>query len=454
MRQIHFRAPNRNIPQLLGISKIAYPMKKMPAPKPKAVALSPMSALIVSFAKPTLFRSRNAMKYRNTISGNTRRFTLRIVRSPNSPSDSTDVRDPATTGSNHGRGGSTVGRGDMVMNARRPRSCEYCSQSVSRRPRRSPSKGPYGSDGATGRTSTARFQFIDQFHRARRFDVPLHEWCGGVHLFRDRWRSAVPTGARTVFVFGGGAGAGVLVRWATRIEQNRWSHYGQEGARGGSWSPPSVSVSGAGAVDRVGDVGEVGGAEFDVRRADPAVDLARAAGADDRGGDPRVGQAPRHRDGGDGAVVPVGDRPQRVDQRQVAVQLFAGELRVPGPPVVGGQGRRPLGGERTGQQPGLHRAVHDDPGVMRVAPTDLVGRGPVDQRGLQRINMTDRLGRVELSPVVVGQSNGPDLALGLQIQQHLPVLGHRFGGRWPVHLVQVDALGAQPAQRPVPDALA
>jgi acetone carboxylase alpha subunit len=37
-------------------------------------------------------------------------------------------------------------------------------------------------------------------------------------------------------------------------------------------------VSGAGAVDRVGDVGEVGGGEFDVRCADPAVDLARIAG--------------------------------------------------------------------------------------------------------------------------------------------------------------------------------
>ncbi len=80
---------------------MAYPMKNIPAPNPKAVALRPRSSLIVSFAKPTLFRSRNAMKYRNTISGNTRRLTLRIVRSPNSPSDSTDVRDPGIALSNH-----------------------------------------------------------------------------------------------------------------------------------------------------------------------------------------------------------------------------------------------------------------------------------------------------------------------------------------------------------------
>ena len=54
------------------------------------------------------------MKYSNTISGNTRRFTLRIVRSPNSPSDSTDVRDPATVASNHEKGtekGTKMGRG-------------------------------------------------------------------------------------------------------------------------------------------------------------------------------------------------------------------------------------------------------------------------------------------------------------------------------------------------------
>ena len=101
IRAIHLRAPNLSMPALLGISKMAYPTKKMPAPKPKAVALRPRSLLIVSFAKPTLFRSRNAMKYRKTTSGSTRRLTLLIVRSPNSPSDSTDVRDPGIAVSNH-----------------------------------------------------------------------------------------------------------------------------------------------------------------------------------------------------------------------------------------------------------------------------------------------------------------------------------------------------------------
>ena len=37
-------------------------MKKTPAPNPYAAALRSMSWLIVIFAKPTLFRSRNATK--------------------------------------------------------------------------------------------------------------------------------------------------------------------------------------------------------------------------------------------------------------------------------------------------------------------------------------------------------------------------------------------------------
>src|SRR5258707_5134317 len=49
------------------------------------------------------------MKSRKTISANPRRLTLAIVRSPNSPSDSTDVRDPGIGLSNHE--GTTTGQG-------------------------------------------------------------------------------------------------------------------------------------------------------------------------------------------------------------------------------------------------------------------------------------------------------------------------------------------------------
>ena len=63
------------------------------------MALSPMSSLIVSLAKPTLFRSRNAMKYSQIISGRTRRRTLLKVRSPSSPNDAPGVPGMATTAS-------------------------------------------------------------------------------------------------------------------------------------------------------------------------------------------------------------------------------------------------------------------------------------------------------------------------------------------------------------------
>ena len=56
-----------------------------------------MSSLIVNFAEANVVSIEERDEIWNTISGNTRRFTLRIVRSPNSPSDSTDVR-----GSGHG----------------------------------------------------------------------------------------------------------------------------------------------------------------------------------------------------------------------------------------------------------------------------------------------------------------------------------------------------------------
>src|SRR5450755_516940 len=115
---------------------------------------------------------------------------------------------------------------------------------------------------------------------------PVHGWVEGLHRFRGSWRRVVPTGARTVVAFGVVAGRGVPVRWATRSWRARRSPSGRDARRGCSWSPPSVS--GAGAVDRVGDVDEVMGGEFDVRCADPAVDLAGIARADDRGGDPLV----------------------------------------------------------------------------------------------------------------------------------------------------------------------
>jgi hypothetical protein len=60
MRAIQRRAPTRSRITLLGTSKMKYPRKKMPAPKPKMKALNPRSLFIVSAATATLVRSMKA----------------------------------------------------------------------------------------------------------------------------------------------------------------------------------------------------------------------------------------------------------------------------------------------------------------------------------------------------------------------------------------------------------
>src|SRR6185437_15872219 len=60
----------------------------------------------------------------------------------------------------------------------------------------------------------------------------------------------------------------------------------------------------------------------------------------------------------------------------------------------------------------------------------------------------EALGRVELGHVVIGEPDRADLPLPFQLQQGAPVVLERgavFGG--PVHLVQIDALDAEPAER-------
>ena len=58
MRAIHLRAPKRTRSRFDGTSNRKYARKKMPAPKPNAVADSPRSGFMVSAAKLTFTRSR------------------------------------------------------------------------------------------------------------------------------------------------------------------------------------------------------------------------------------------------------------------------------------------------------------------------------------------------------------------------------------------------------------
>ena len=68
--------------------------------------------------------------------------------------------------------------------------------------------------------------------------------------------------------------------------------------------------------------------------------------------------------------------------------------------------------------------------------------------GCRELNVGDRLGRGELGHLVVGQPGGPDLALGAEVRERLPVLLQRRPVlRGPVQLVQVDPVHPEAAQR-------
>lgn len=57
-------------------------MKKMPEPMPNAAAEMPSAAFMVSAAKPTFTRSRNAKKYSTPRNGIRRHATLRSAELP------------------------------------------------------------------------------------------------------------------------------------------------------------------------------------------------------------------------------------------------------------------------------------------------------------------------------------------------------------------------------------
>ena len=88
---------------------------------------------------------------------------------------------------------------------------------------------------------------------------------------------------------------------------------------------------------------------------------------------------------------------------------------------------------------------------MRGAPRELRGRHlPADggERRLQRVHVPEPLRCFELRDGVIGEPDGAHLSFLFQLQKGAPVVLERrtvFGG--PVHLVQVDALDVEPAER-------
>src|ERR1019366_3588039 len=108
-------------------------------------------------------------------------------------------------------------------------------------------------------------------------------------------------------------------------------------------------------------------------------------------------------------------------------------------------------GKGAGEQARGHRAVDDHPGLVLTGPQQhIIGRVAVDQveRRLDSVDVPYLLGGIELADVVVGQPRRPDLPLAFQVEERLPVVLYRgavLGG--PVHLVQIDPLHVQAAQR-------
>src|SRR5213592_4191872 len=130
---------------------------------------------------------------------------------------------------------------------------------------------------------------------------------------------------------------------------------------------------------------------------------------------------------------------------------FTGEIGRAGTPVTRIQLGSAFGAERAREESRLHRTVYDDPGAVRGTPRELRSRDlPADRgkRRLQRVHVSEPLRRFELRDVVIGEPDGADLPFLLQLQECAPVVFERsavLGG--PVHLVQVDALDAEPAER-------
>src|SRR5439155_20633210 len=208
--------------------------------------------------------------------------------------------------------------------------------------------------------------------------------------------------------------------------------------------------AGVGASDARGDLVEVPVGERDRCRSDPAVDLFRSAGTDDRSGDGRPCEGPCDGDRGYGGAVPLRDRAKRVPEQEVPAEVRLLELGRAPPPVVLGEGPHSLCREAIRQQAGMHRAVADDARAAARAPGDLTLRSAaIDQRErrLKRIDMADRLAAIEQAHVEIGDPGRADLSFLDQLRYRRPrVLDSRTRLVRPVELVKIDALDPEPAE--------
>ena len=158
-------------------------------------------------------------------------------------------------------------------------------------------------------------------------------------------------------------------------------------------------------------------------------------------------QRPGDGDGGDRRAVALGDRLRARRRAQIALQPSPWKSALRERQSSSAAQRRARV-KAPGQQAGLHRAVDDHAGAVRVAPGQL-GGGDValiaENGGCSVSTWPMRSAASSCADIVVGQADGADLALFLQVEERLPVVFERRAvlGR-PMHLVEVDALDAEP----------
>src|SRR5271163_1516969 len=100
--------------------------------------------------------------------------------------------------------------------------------------------------------------------------------------------------------------------------------------------------------------------EGEIRRADPAINLLRRASPDDGPCHAGPRERPSYSDRRHCHVVPPGNRPEGIAERQIAVKVWLSKLgRVP-TPVIRGKVGYALSAKAVRQDSRLHRAVYDD----------------------------------------------------------------------------------------------
>ena len=202
------------------------------------------------------------------------------------------------------------------------------------------------------------------------------------------------------------------------------------------------------------------GVERGIERGDVVGELLRPARPDDRRGDRRLRQHPRHREGGHRHAGVGRDRPQRVDGVELTVVPVARLVhRARGAEhEARAVGRRRLPIVLSGEQPTRERVVRDHADPLFLAQREQLPLDLAEQQVVARLHRLEAHEVARLAPPdrarqpVREEVRAPDVARlpgpddGVEGLERL--VDRRVGIR-EVQLVEVDVVGAEPAQRRV-----